>query len=149
MKMIKNIILILLLFCFSISKSQDIRTSFFNKEYSSQSEMSDIYCVYRVENDSIDKFYAEIKDTTNKYFIMIGYSNTSLYFNNVQLFDSFRKKLKLNTNFYISTNTCKVRVNYFTNKIIIENRIDHTYLYFTKKELMDFISWLDNLSFKI
>jgi len=67
MKMIKNLILIVLLFCFSLSKSQDIRTSFFNKEYSYQSDMSDIYCVYRVKNDSIDKFYAEIKDTTNKY----------------------------------------------------------------------------------
>jgi hypothetical protein len=111
--------------------------------------MSNIYCVYRVKNDSIDRFYNEIKDTTNKYFIMIGYSNTSLYFNNFELFDLFRKKLKLNINFYISTNSCKVRVNYLNNKIIIENRIDHTYLYFTKKELIDFISWLDNLSFKI
>jgi len=147
--MIKNLILILFLFCFSLSKSQDIRASYFNKEYSLQKEMSNIYCLYRVKNDSIDKFYADIKDTTNKYFIIIGYSNTSLYFNNFELFDSFRKKLKLNSNFYISTNNCKVRVNYFTNKTIIENRIDHISLEFTNKELIDFISWLDNLSFKI
>jgi len=53
----------------------------------------------------------------------------------------------MNKGFYVIYNI--KMLNYFTNKTIIENRIDHISLEFTNKELIDFISWLDNLSFKI
>ena len=121
----------LMIFISNIAYSKDLKSKFYDKNYKSQIEMSNTYCFY------------DNSDTSS--FIVIGYKNTTIYFDNQTSFNSFKTELNLKRDFYFITKNSKVRVNYFTNKIVLENRIDNIIIDFSIKDFNLFYDWLNGI----
>lgn len=121
-----------MIFISNIAYSKDLKSKFYDKNYKPQIEMSNTYCFY--DNNS---------DTSS--FIVIGYKNTTIYFDNQISFNSFKAELSLKRDFYFVTRNSKVRVNYFTNKIILENRIDNIIINFNSKDFNLFCDWINSI----